>query len=216
MVCYTGKSKQLKPFGDISGASLSCIAALDGFIFWNKAMNCNNTSCPLVDISLIPLTQGKFAIVDTADYKWLMKWKWCAVKDRNTYYAVRNIQQRYYVGKYTTMRMHRAILDVPQGLQTDHRNHYGLDNRRCNIRPCSGDQNCYNQQPHIDRASKYKGVTGEHKRWRARIKQFSKEIHIGYYLSEIEAAKAYDRKAKELFGEFAYRNMQAIRTGTRT
>ena len=49
-------------------------------------------------------------------------------------------------------------------------------------------------------------VMKEHKKWRCRIKINNKSIHIGCFTDEIEAAKTYDKKAAELFGEFAYLN----------
>jgi len=56
--------------------------------------------------------------------------------------------------------------------------------------------------------SKYKGVHWHklHKKWAARITFERKQIHLGYFLSEIEAAKAYDRAAIKYHGEFAYLN----------
>ncbi len=91
------------------------------------------------DFRLIPLTQGKFAIVHAEDYDRLAQHKWCAVKG------------------------------------------------------CS---------------SRYKGVVrrGAYKRWRARIGFNGKRIHLGDFADEKQAAMAYDDKAAELFGEFAYLN----------
>jgi hypothetical protein len=83
---------------------------------------------------LIPLTQGKFAIVDAEDYERLSKYKWHVDKGDSTYYAARGI-----VGK--NFRMHREILNAPEGLVVDHRNHNGLDNRKKNLRLCTRSQN---------------------------------------------------------------------------
>lgn len=59
-------------------------------------------------------------------------------------------------------------------------------------------------------SSKYKGVywNKQHKKWVARCGSRGKSIHLGYYNDEKEAAKAYDRKAKELFGEYARINFE--------
>lgn len=150
----------------------------------------------------IPLTHGKFAIVDDEDYEWLNQYKWCAVKIRNTYYAMR-------AEKGEHIAMHREILGLVKGdgKQTDHRNHNGLDNWRCNMRVCTHSQNQHNQRKQ-NGTSKYKGVSWykRDKKWRVCIQINERRICIGYFDNEIDAAKAYDTKAKELFGEFAYCN----------
>ncbi|KKM82689.1 hypothetical protein LCGC14_1317060 [marine sediment metagenome] len=153
----------------------------------------------------ILLTQGKFAIVDDKDFEWLNQWKWSASKSHNTFYA-----QRHTGKSRRTILMHRQILNVPSGFETDHRNSNGLDNRRCNIRRCTTAQNHQNEQPIRGGTSKYKGVT-YHKNYRdkkytAHIKHKGEKFYLGCFGTEIEAAKAYDTKAKELFGEFARPN----------
>jgi len=55
-------------------------------------------------MKLIPLTKGKFAMVDDEDYDFLMQWKWCAAKNRNTFYARRGVSIRkngYYIQQGT-------------------------------------------------------------------------------------------------------------------
>ena len=107
--------------------------------------------------------------------------------------------------------MHRIILDAPEGMYCDHKNHNGLDNRRCNLRLCTNAQNQYNRRLQTGCSSVYKGVcwNKEKKRWQAEIQFEGKAIHIGYYDYQIDAAIAYDDRALELFGEFAYLNCQA-------
>ena len=157
----------------------------------------------------IPLTQGKYAIVDNADYEWLNQWKWCAEKIGNIYYAVRTIKIN---GKNIPQLMHRLILGLIKGdgKLTDHHNHNGLDNRLENLRICNNSQNHHNQLPQKDCISKYKGVGWfkRDKKWCARICMNRKHYHIGYFDTETKAAKAYDKKALELFGEYACINFE--------
>lgn len=154
----------------------------------------------------IPLTQGKFAIVDDEDYEWLNQWKWCADKIGKTYYAVRTINHK--LGKQMIL-MHRQILRLTKGdgKLTDHRNHNGLNNRKCNLRICTHNQNHQNRRKPRT-LNRYKGVSWHKpsKRWCAHIIHNKKYIHLGYFDNEIKAAKTYDKKAKELFGEFACLN----------
>ena len=154
----------------------------------------------------IPLTKGMFALVDDADYEWLNQWKWYAMKVRNTFYAVRGCCQS---GKYELILMHREILKALPNEKTDHRNHNGLDNQRGNLRTCTNTTNQYNQQPQKGRSSQFKGVSWHksHLKWEAYIMKDSKNYHLGHYVSEIDAAKAYDKAAIKYFGEFAYLNL---------
>ena len=67
-----------------------------------------------------------------------------------------------------------------------------------------------NSAKRTGKSSIFKGVvwykiTGK---WRATIKIAQKDIHIGYFDTELEAAEAYDEKALELFGEFAKPNFK--------
>ena len=157
---------------------------------------------------LIPLTQGKYTIVDEKNYDMLSKHTWYAKCECGIWYAVREIRDAE--GKRTTQRMHRYILNCPKGKDVDHKNHNGLDNRESNIRICTNSQNQQNQRPCRGGSSKYKGVSfrKDTNRWTAHIKNGGKLINLGNYGTEIEAAKIYDAKAQELFGEYACLNLQ--------
>jgi len=146
---------------------------------------------------IIPLTQGKVAIVDDEDYEYLNQFKWYARKHRNTFYAARNI---YRNGKQTVLSMHTAVMGRKKGLEIDHINGNGLDNRRSNLRFVTHRQNLQNR--HTAKTSKYPGVNWSkiaHK-WRAYIEINGKQIHLGYFNNEYEAYLAY-QKAVEKLGE---------------
>jgi len=150
---------------------------------------------------LIPLSQRKFAIVDAEDYDRFSKYKWHASNKGQTSYAQRN-------GPDGIVCMHRLIAGAPPHLVVDHINHNGLDNRKKNLRLCTQAQNIYNSLPRRNCSSKYKGVY-LHKRtnrYRATIRYKGKRFHLGSFKNEVDAAKAYDKKACELFGQFAYLN----------
>jgi hypothetical protein len=150
----------------------------------------------------IYLTQGKYAIVDPEDYEWLAKYKWFAVRNDGRFYAVRWAKNR-------NVKMHQVIMGTEEGKVIDHINGNGLDNRRANVRFATAQQNGWNKRKQRGNySSKYKGVHWAKKRnqWRARIKCNGRSIHLGRFETEEEAARAYDEKAKELFGEFAWLN----------
>jgi hypothetical protein len=104
--------------------------------------------------------------------------------------------------------MHREIAGAPKGMVVDHIDGNELNNRRSNLRVCTVSQNHQNRRRTWGR-SRYKGVCFLKKRnkWKAEIMVNRKHIHIGCFDEEEEAAKAYDKKAAELFGEFAYFNL---------
>ncbi|MEN6426640.1 MAG: HNH endonuclease [Phycisphaerales bacterium] len=153
-------------------------------------------------IRFIPLTKGKFAIVDKADYEWLSRYKWCvSATNRPQLYAYRK-------EKGKNVHMHRLIMQPPADMMVDHADRNGLNNTRANLRICTARQNVQNRVKFRGNSSQYKGVypCAHGDKWRAAIGVNRRNIHIGIYDHEIEAAKAYDRKALELFGEFARLN----------
>lgn len=153
----------------------------------------------------IPLTQGKFAIVDDEDYRHLIQWKWYLYRAGNKQYAVRNISWRSNTGmlKRRIIRMHRVIMHPPKNRYIDHINHNGIDNRKSNMRNCTSRENQGNRLVSNHCSSKYKGVNRHDGKWQARIGYKYKQLYIGFYDTEIEAAEAYNQKAIEIFGEFA-------------
>lgn len=157
-------------------------------------------------IMAIPLSQGLFALVDGEDFEELSRFKWYALNNGYTYYAVRHSSQK--LGKRKLILMHRVVMNAQPREEIDHYGHYGLDNRKDNIRICTRAQNNQNQRPRKNTSSQFKGVDWhtKSKKWRVQIKNNNKPIRLGCFDDEIEAAKTYDKKAKELFGEFAHLN----------
>lgn len=154
----------------------------------------------------IILTQGKIALIDDEDFEMVSKHKWRLQKGRNTHYAITQI---YHKRKMQAILMHRLILNPAENMDVDHINHNGWDNTRSNIRVCTKSQNCMNRNTHKGSSSIYKGVCWHKQcnKWRSRIRIHGKLIHLGDFHNEIDAAKAYNIKAVELFGEFAKLNI---------
>jgi hypothetical protein len=155
----------------------------------------------------IPLTQGKVALVDDADFEWAMQWKWFAQKGRGKdgypWYAVRN-------GKPQPQRvhMHREIAiraGLPFSRYYDHEDGEGLNNQRENIRPCTQSQNLANSRKRTLATSRFKGVFWhrQHRKWYTQIKVAGKILFLGLFRNEEAAAAAYQTAAQKHFGEFA-------------
>jgi len=149
----------------------------------------------------IPLTRGKFAIVEAQDYYRLVRFRWHAVFNSKTFYAAR-------IERGKTIKMHREITCGPKDLVVDHVDRNGLNNRRGNLRLCSAAENGRNTGSSARGTSKYKGVHWHRRmrKWAAAIQYNKKVYHIGYFSDEVEAAEAYDKKAREFFGKYGYLN----------
>ena len=155
----------------------------------------------------IKLTQGKVALVDDEDFEYLNQFKWFAVKDKCTFYAIRNARKED--GTRTTVKMHRIVMKTPEGMEVDHKDGDGLNCQKYNMRNCTHAQNMINKKIGVIGTSKFKGVCWypNYKKWRVQITMKNKKISLGYYSSEKEAALIYNGKAVELHGEFARINI---------
>ena len=158
---------------------------------------------------LIPLTKGLYAIVSPEDYERISAYKWYADKHDNTWYAIRWVRSKANPKMQYRVRMHREVLSPPDDLFVDHRNHNGLDNRRSNLRIATLAENGCNKRKTSSRCtSQFKGVCWWKldSKWRAQGRLNGKQIIIGYFDNELDAAKAYDAWAIQAFGQFAALN----------
>jgi hypothetical protein len=127
--------------------------------------------------------KGLYAIVDDFDYEMLSKHSWCL--DVGGGYAMSRVN-------YKTMRMHRMILNPPNGLVVDHINRNKLDNRRSNLRIATTSQNMLNANRRSNNKSGFNGVTysTRDKRWVAQVKLNYKNILLGYFKDKEDAINA--------------------------
>lgn len=156
-------------------------------------------------MKLIKLSQGFFTQVDDDMFEYLNQWKWCAVKDTRTYYAVRHSKK-----ENKTIIMHRLIMNTPKGLFVDHADHDGLNNQRYNLRNGTMAENHQNRSNYNKRRiSIYRGVhVLKDGRITATICCNYNHFHLGTFKTEIEAAQAYDNAAKKYFKEYANLNFK--------
>lgn len=145
-------------------------------------------------IVFIPLTMGKVAVVDFADFELVRQFKWFAAKRKNgLWYAARNWRESDNQGKGQTF-IHNEILGRRR---VDHRNGNGLDNRRSNIRGITHAENCRAFKLPQKSTSKFRGVCWDPARnkWAAFLGINGKHIGVGRFVSEEEAARAWDAAA---------------------
>lgn len=156
------------------------------------------------DFRLVPLTQGKHAIVDSSDFDLVSGLTW----QYSTHgYAVHSYHDRQ-TKKRKSISMHRLILGVSdRSIHIDHISGNGLDNRRSNLRTCTHTENHFNRHRPYGK-SRFLGVSFSDKedRWTASLKAYLRQYWLGYYETEEDAARAYDSAAKYYQGRFASLN----------
>jgi hypothetical protein len=154
----------------------------------------------------IYLDEGIYAILDLQDYYRYGRYKWCLGGHADKFYATRG--QIDGPDEIKIVRLHRLIMNAPKGLLVDHRNGNSLDDRRSNLRLATVSENQCNSRKRKNATSKYRGVCfcKEKQKWLAQIVKAGKKRFLGYFKSEIEAAKVYDEAARKLHGEFARLN----------
>ena len=153
-------------------------------------------------MKFIPLTKGRFAMVDDEDFEKVNQFRWRLLKNGRNEYAQAWIKSN---NPKRLVYLHQFIMGFPGGF-IDHKDGDGLNNQKFNLRTCSNSQNNANAKKRIDNTSGFKGVSF-HKnrgRWCAKINN----THIGIFDSPIEAAIAYDTTALKVFGEFALTNQK--------
>jgi hypothetical protein len=149
---------------------------------------------------------GHVAVVDSTDFERVSGHRWTLMVGRagRASYAVTWIDGR-------TVGMHRIIAGDPNGLDVDHRDGDGLNNRRANLRPATRSQNAANSGSRSG-TSQYKGVCWSTRRgrWIAQIRRGGRKTWIGYFDDEESAARAYDAAARAEWGEFAWLNFPEV------
>jgi hypothetical protein len=154
----------------------------------------------------IHLSEGKYALVDQKDFYLVNELDWIIKEDFDSIYAVRFFKEAGNRSKLNSM--HRFICEPPEGKFIDHKNCYGLDNRRENLRPATHSQNTCNRPKRKNTTSRFVGVhfSKKMRKWVAQIKYHGGKKWLGCYDNEIDAARAFDRAAIKYHGEFARLN----------
>jgi len=156
-------------------------------------------------MKIIELSNGLFTMIDDADFELVSSLKW--------YFNSQGYAVRRHEG--SLQYMHRALLGLVlgDGIQVDHIDRDGLNNRRENLRICTHAQNMQNKGKNAKNKSGFKGVCHNkgrpiNKPWRAKIKLNNKDHHLGYFNTKEQAALAYDDAARKLHGDFALLNFE--------
>lgn len=150
----------------------------------------------------------KIVLIDEEDYDKIKDYKCCLSfhKRMNTFYIIIHM---YKDSKHIDVLLHRFIMNCPKDKLVDHKNHDTLKNTKDNLRICTHAENQRNQKIRKGLSSKHKGVYFNKKenKYVAQIKYNNKQIGIGRFETEKEAGESYNKKALELYGEFALLNI---------
>lgn len=154
----------------------------------------------------IKLTRVRYALVDVEDFERLNQYKWHCTR---LGYACRQVPRSQRKGNERTILMHKELCPVPEGMVVDHINRNRLDNRKANLRPATKRQNAWNG-PFRKRAGdpRFGGIKWDKdlRKWRVRLDVNGRPESFGCYDDQAEAARVYDRAAKQYRGEFAVLN----------
>ena len=164
--------------------------------------------------------QGKYkdlyAKVEDKHFDLLSRQKWYAKKQSNNFYAVTyvrtNIKFSDKKWKFCGIKMHQLIMPSRPNLVIDHIDGDGLNNQESNLRYASWEHNGHNKKKSVGTSSIYKGVHF-HKlchKWLVKITVRKKQLYLGLYADEKEAAIQYDNAAKKYFGEYARINFPQL------
>ena len=153
----------------------------------------------------VPVSGGRTALIDEADYESIQHWKWSSCRKRHTFAVYRAVLEQ---GKSRRIYLSRFIMQAPSGLFVDHENGDGLDNRRDNLRLCTHTENNRHRcRPQSTNTSGHRGVFWERgaKKWRAQLSVNNRNVHLGMFLTVEDAGNAYRQAAVSRYGEFVGR-----------
>lgn len=148
------------------------------------------------------INSDKLCLIDEEDKERVLKIRWYVDKAGRVL-ASPKVSNSFYLHRFVMKSKKKDYIDL------DHINRNPLDNRKCNLRAATPSQNAINRAKFKGTySSQYKGVhyNKARKTWKASIYKDWQLIHLGTFRSEIDAAKAYNRAAKNLHGKFAYIN----------
>lgn len=160
------------------------------------------------------ICKDKQIILDDEDYIYLSKFKWKVIQKGNDYYAV--IKKMKGKGRETTqIYLHEFLIDLENCDCIGFKNKNTLDNRKENLFGVSKGYNLSRTRKRLTlngkpTSSKYKGVTKRIKKgkltWEVRISKDKNTLYLGSYKTQKKAGLVYNKKALELYGEYAYQN----------
>jgi hypothetical protein len=157
----------------------------------------------------IDLGKGLVAVIDDEDADLVAGFKWYPMR-------APQVEAKFYAAGWKHMppgryfvHLHRLIVNAQPGQIVDHVDRNPLNCRRSNLRFVTRAQNRHNSGPHrVRKTSTYKGVYFDrrHRTFRAAITLNGKKYYLGTFATAEEAARVWNKKAREWFGLNTYQN----------
>jgi hypothetical protein len=154
------------------------------------------------NVAFVPLTLGYEAVIDADDAPLVMGFNWSARVDGENVYAHRTETVSSSSLQRRRVYLHRVIMGEPSGMQVDHIDCDGLNNRKENLRQATHQQNTHNARIAKHNTSGFKGVWRARNKWRAQIRDGGKKISLGCFDTPEEAHAAYRKASGDLHGSF--------------
>lgn len=187
--CDCGREHEVVSSSLKNGNTTSCTKCLENI--WTFSGNVAECEISRKSGNKITFT------IDIDDYERVSKHNW-------------NVGSGNYIKSWINkkyIKLHRFIMNAPDGMNVDHINHNKLDNRKSQLRVCTFEQNLMNQKKYKNNSSGYKGVSWhKNKKWVAQIQINGKRKNLGYFETKEDAAEAYNEAAKNIYKEFANLN----------
>lgn len=147
------------------------------------------------NIGIGKLCDGTTFLFDADKFDLIKNYKW---------YLCRKGYKNQYVMDCNGTVLHNRLFSVPKGYELDHISMDTLDNRSCNVRIVTHQQNQTNQWLQSNNTSGVPGVSyySPRRKYRARIKINGYDLHLGYFNTFKEASQARNVGVDILFGEY--------------
>jgi hypothetical protein len=152
---------------------------------------------------------GEIVLVDDEDYPLLLRHVWYMTGFKDRQYAATKLH--HTDGKIRNICMHNMIIGIAANV--DHKDNDTMNCQKDNLRPATRNENEWNKGKQKTArgkpcTSQYKGVSFDHRigKYKAQIKRNGVHYDLGYHVNEIDAARAYNKKAEELSGKFLWLN----------
>lgn len=150
----------------------------------------------------VPLSKGMVALISPQDAELVLQAKWHVIGSAWLWYAYTTNHPNHQ-GR---IAMHNLIVQPPPGLEVDHKNRNGLDNRRENLRIVTPVENQWNKGKKNRASSRFRGVTKVMRSWVAYATISSRQVRLGTFRDEVAAAIEHDIAILPERGVFAQTN----------